>query len=376
MVAAGVVLAVTLAPVGPVRADTVEPGPPGVVTDTAPMPGSLQLAEAGEVQRLTYWSRGPRGPMQSTAAVYIPPGPPPPGGWPIVAYAHGSVGIADHCAFTLRARGYYLDSVYPRLLEAGYAVMISDYVGLGTPGAHPYLDGPSQARSVIDGVRAARSVLPGLSARWAVMGQSQGGQTALVTAHIAPGDAPELDFRGAAATGPPSNLESAVPLAGPWIPRLPLRRTTTYFAMLLAGMRVTAPELDIDSYLTPTGHDVLRIVESECLSEAEERIGDISIGEILRRQLDDPALWAVADAMLRIPTSGYSAPLFIGQGLADRDVPAPFTAKLIAELRLSGADLTTKLYPGDHLGAADAALPDVLAFLQRVLGPDGARSTP
>uniref|UniRef100_UPI002457E945 phytoene desaturase family protein n=1 Tax=Nocardia cyriacigeorgica TaxID=135487 RepID=UPI002457E945 len=44
------------------------------------------------------------------------------------------------------------------------------------------------------------------------------------------------------------------PLAGPWIPRLPLRRTTTYFGLLLAGLRVTTPELDIDSYLTPVGH--------------------------------------------------------------------------------------------------------------------------
>nr|WP_280452817.1 lipase family protein [Nocardia cyriacigeorgica] len=187
-VTAGAVLAVTVVLANPVGAAAAEA--PGAVTDTVELSGRLSVPAAASAQRLTYWSRGPRAPMQSTAAVYLPPGPAPAGGWPIVAYAHGSVGIADQCAFTENPRDYYLDTLYPRLLEAGYAVVISDYVGLGTPGTHPYLDGPSQARSVIDGVRAARSAFPELSSRWAVLGQSQGGQTALFTAHIAAADAP------------------------------------------------------------------------------------------------------------------------------------------------------------------------------------------
>ncbi|WP_280232857.1 lipase family protein [Nocardia cyriacigeorgica] len=363
---AGVVLAAAIVLASPVAA--APPDSPGTVTGAVALSGRLLVAEAASAHRLTYWSRGPRGPMQSTAAVYVPPGTPPPGGWPIVAYAHGSVGIADHCAFTLHPRDYYLDTVYPALLDAGYAVVVSDYVGLGTPGIHPYLDGPSQARSVIDGVRAARAAVAGLGVRWAVLGQSQGGQTALFTAHLAPADAPELDFRGAAATGPPSNLELAVPLAGPWIPQVPLRRTTTYFGLLLAGLRVTAPELDIDSYLTPVGQRVVRIVESECVNEADALVADIAIGAMLRRPLDDPALWAAARTMMRIPTAGYSTPLFVAQGLADREVPAPLSAKLMAELRLSGADVQVEVYPGDHLEAADQALPAVLAFLHRIFG--------
>ncbi|WP_280215620.1 hypothetical protein [Nocardia cyriacigeorgica] len=166
----------------------------------------------------------------------------------------------------------------------------------------------------------------------------------------------------------PSNLELAVPLAGPWIPRLPLRRTTTYFGLLLAGLRVTTPELDIDSYLTPVGQDVLRIVESECVPEAAARVDEIAIGAMLKRPLDDPALWAAAEAMMRIPTSGYTTPLFVAQGLTDREVPAPLSAKLIAELHASGTDMQVGVYPGDHLEAADQALPDVLVFLHRILG--------
>ncbi|WP_234390946.1 alpha/beta hydrolase [Nocardia suismassiliense] len=365
--AAGVVISVGLAFATPAVAAVGEA--PGTVTNSVELTGRFRVDGAATAERLTYWSRGPRGPMQSTGVIYVPEGTPPPGGWPIVAYAHGTTGIADQCAFTLEPRVYYLDTLYPELLRSGYAVMVTDYVGLGTPGTHPYLDGPSQARSVIDGVRAARAVAPELGTKWAVFGQSQGAQAALFTANLAPADAPELQLRGAAATGPPSNLELLIPLAGPWIPRLPLEKTPAYVAMLLAGLRASAPELDVDSYLTETGQEALRVVESECITEANARLADVAIGAMLAKPLDDPALWAAARAMMRIPTAGYTLPLFVGQGLTDMEVPPPLTAKLLAELRLSGTDLETHLYPGDHLGAARAALPDAVSFLHRVLDP-------
>jgi hypothetical protein len=42
------------------------------------------------------------------------------------------LGVADQRAFTLAPRDCYLNTVYPELLRAEYAVVISDYVGLGT----------------------------------------------------------------------------------------------------------------------------------------------------------------------------------------------------------------------------------------------------
>ncbi len=362
---AGVVVSMTVALGG--RADARVGDAPGTVTDLVELAGRLHVRGAVTAERFTYWSRGPRGPMQSTGVLYLPEGSPPHDGWPIVAYAHGTSGIADQCAFTLQPRDYYLTSVYPDLLRAGYAVVVSDYVGLGTPGVHPYLDGPAQARSIIDGVRAARAVAPSLGTRWAVFGQSQGGHAALFTAQLAPGDAPELELRGAAATGAPSNLDLVVPLAGPWLPRLPLQKTTAYFGMLLAGLSSSAPELDIDGYLTPVGRDVLRIVESECAVEADAKVSGIGIGAMLSRPLEDPALLAALRAMLRVPTSGYSVPLFLGQGLTDLEVPAPLTLELIAQLHSAGTDLRVGWYPGDHLGAAREAFPDALAFLRAVL---------
>ncbi|GAA5049590.1 lipase family protein [Nocardia callitridis] len=342
---------------------------PGVVTDSSAIEGRLHVAGAASATRLTYWSRGPRGPMRSTGVVYVPEGDAPAGGWPIVAYAHGTVGLADQCVFTMQARDYYLDSVYPDLLRAGYAVVVSDYVGLGTEGTHPYLDGPAQARSVVDGVRAARALTPTLGVDWAVVGQSQGGQSALFTGNLGPGDAKELRLRGVAATGPASNLELLVPLAGPWIPRLPLRNTTTYFAMLLAGLRDNAPELNIDGYLTPLGRRSVELAATTCMTEADEQLGEVSIGSMLSRPLNDPALLAETHRMLHVPTDGYSVPVLIGQGATDQDVPAPLTAALAAQLRLSGTDVQVEVYQGDHLATARDSFADVLVFLRRVMGP-------
>ncbi|MGW4848108.1 lipase family protein [Nocardia brasiliensis] len=305
--------------------------------------------------------------MASTGTVYVPAGIAPAGGWPVVAYAHGTVGIADQCAFSRLPVAHLLGEFYPALLRRGYAVVVTDYVGLGTEGVHPYLDGESAAHSIIDGVRAARTADPGLAPTWAVHGQSQGAHAALFTSAMAVNDAPELDFRGASGSGTPAELDLVMALAGPWIPALPLTRTTTYFALLLSGLRASSPELDIDSYLTDAGRHALQTVENSCLTTADQQLHEISIGNMLRRPLSDPAIRAQLHRMLAIPINGHPQPLLLAHGKTDLDVPLPLTAKLLLDLRSAGADVEIHLYPGDHLDTETAALPDVLTFLDRVL---------
>ncbi|WP_433574748.1 lipase family protein [Nocardia brasiliensis] len=340
---------------------------PGALIDVAELPSPVRVAEAGRSLSLSYWSRGPHGAMTSTGAVYVPAGAAPAGGWPVVVYAHGTVGIADQCVFSRLLSPHLHREFYPALLRRGYAVLISDYVGLGTEGVHPYLDGESAAHSLIDGMRAARAALPELSGTWMVQGQSQGAHAAFFTSAIAPVDAPELDFRGAAGTGAPGALELVLQLAGPEIPALPLIRTTTYFGLLLSGLRASSPEFDIDSYLTETGRYVLRVVENSCLAAAEQQLRGISIGEMLLRPLNDSAMQVQLHRMLAIPVTGHTRSLFLGQGLEDLDVPLPLTVKLLFDLWAAGADVDFHLYPGDHFDAETGAIPDVLAFIDRVL---------
>jgi predicted esterase len=68
-----------------------------------------------------------------------------------------------------------------------------------------------------------------------------------------------------------------------------------------------------------------------------------------------------------VPTSGYDRPIFIGQGLDDRQVSAPLTAKLVADLILGGTDLTPRVYPHGHSETMADSLPDSSPFVHRLL---------
>lgn len=340
---------------------------PGTVIASAPVGQSERLGSSG--RRFTYWTRGPHGPVTSTAVVYVPAGPAPAGGWPVIGYAHGTRGMADQCAFTANLNpdaNTEVGQLFPRLVAAGYAVVATDYAGLGTPGTPAYLDGPSQARNVIDAVRAARSIEQSLGTRWASFGNSQGGQTAVMTAYLAPREAPELDFRGGAAAGVPSNLELLFRFSGPGLPPFPIERTATYASMILAGLRANAPELNIDSYLTPLGRHALDVVESSCEGQAIEQLRNLPLNALFSRSLNDSRVQARLTAMLQIPTAGYSVPLFLAQGVQDTTVPAPLTAKLVGDMVHHGTQVTARVYPGGHGQTYRDAAPDMLAFLGRV----------
>ncbi|MDP8988286.1 MAG: lipase, partial [Actinomycetota bacterium] len=97
---------------------------------------------------LLYLSEGGDGRSAAVGGVvYAPGGPPPDEGRPVLSWAHGTVGLADHCAPS-RAGVFVPDLA--ELVHAGYVVAATDYEGLGTPGPHPYLVGASAGRSVLD----------------------------------------------------------------------------------------------------------------------------------------------------------------------------------------------------------------------------------
>ncbi|MFD4368771.1 lipase family protein [Rhodococcus sp. NPDC058521] len=339
---------------------------PGTVVEIGALPTQSWLDGAERAHLVTYRTIGPNGPALSTGAVFVPPGRAPEGGWPVVSWAHGTVGIADECAPT--RTGLIGGAYVTHWFSQGYALVATDYVGLGTPGLHPYLDGPSEAHAVVDMVRAARAVEPELSSRWVTIGQSQGGHAALATASIATEYAPELDFRGAVATGPPSNIENLAVLGGPDFPEIPLEGSTVFIAYALAGLRAARPDVDIDSFLSPNGRAALEIAERYCYADAAEHLHGTTIGDLLSRSLDDPVFLDAARSALRVPTAGYDRPLFIGQGLADTMVPAPLTFTLAAQLTANGERFEFHTYPTGHLPTMPASLPDTTPFVAGLFG--------
>jgi acetyl esterase/lipase len=180
---------------------------PGALISVQPMPGAPDGASA---YRILYNSVGFSGEqIPVSGVVIVPKGPAPPGGRPIVAWAHPTTGVVSRCAPSL-ARVFFASVQGLRaMLARGYIVAATDYPGLGTPETHPYLVGISEGRAVLDSVRAAR-LIPGADAgrTFAVWGHSQGGQAALYAGLLAARYAPELHLLGIAAAAPATDLRT------------------------------------------------------------------------------------------------------------------------------------------------------------------------
>ena len=155
--------------------------------------------------RIRYWtSDGAGRPREVTGMVVAPREAIPARPRAVLAWAHGTSGVASRCALSPNPQFW---TVTPALgaVRQGYVVVAPDYPGLGSAGAHPYLVGQDTGRSVLDAVRATRAI-PGAAAggRFAVWGESQGGHASLWTGQLASRYAPDLQLVGVAAAAPPT----------------------------------------------------------------------------------------------------------------------------------------------------------------------------
>lgn len=179
------------------------------------MPGTLVRQEVidgaplgATTYRVLYRSTGLNNkPILVSGVVIVPPGDPPPGGRPIVAWAHPTSGVVPRCAPSLAIFLFEQIQGLRSFVRDGYVVAATDYPGLGTSEPHPYLVGVSEARAVLDSVRVAGS-MPGAGGgkKFVVWGHSQGGHAALFTGILAKSYAPELDLLGVAAAAPATDL--------------------------------------------------------------------------------------------------------------------------------------------------------------------------
>jgi len=148
-------------------------------------PGTLLRSEAftgytlpagAHAVRILYHSKARDGhDVATSGAVLLPAGSPPSGGWPVIAWAHGTSGVARQCAPSLMKDLEYGNEGLMPMVAAGFAVIATDYAGLGTPGAHEYDNKIAQANDVVYSIPAAHAAVSSLGARWVTIGHSQGG---------------------------------------------------------------------------------------------------------------------------------------------------------------------------------------------------------
>lgn len=348
---------------------TADPGTPvpGSIVSVTPLPAELSVPGAVVAEKLEYrteWRSGES--TVATGALFLPPGEAPEGGWPVIAWGHGTTGVGDDCSLTTATPRSDLEKMYlEHWLGEGYAVVSADYPGLGSEGLHRYLDGPSAANSIVDIVRAAHATDAPLADRWMVIGQSQGGHAALHTGVIATDRAPHLDFRGTVATGAPANLERLFPAGGPGFPDPGLWGLVSFSGYILAGIRDAYPEVDVNGYLTPLGQDVVDRAETLCYDDLDDSVRDVTVGDLVARPMSQGGLPAAFDDYLAAPVDGYDRPVMLAHGIHDVMVPLPLSAALAADMKASGADVDYRVYMAGHYTTVERSMPEVTAFVTR-----------
>ncbi|CAN5324922.1 prolyl oligopeptidase family serine peptidase [soil metagenome] len=348
---------------------------PGELINSVPLDPALSVTGAANAYRILYSTLDQvDAPAVSTAAVFVPRAAPPEGGWPVLAWAHGTVGLADECTPSALPRSQRDDEYLSHWLDQGYAIVATDYVGLGTPGLMAFLDNVVAAHGVIDSVVAAHHLDLPLSPKWGIVGQSQGGSAAVNSARWATefSQGANLNYRGVVATGTPANVERAFIAAGPDFAISDVGPyASAYTAYILAGLRSARPDLGIDTVLSPAGLDAVGRVKTVCVDAFADELANLTPGEFFTAPLDSiPGMSGALHDYMTTPTSGYDRPLFLGVGLQDHDVPPVSTLTLYDQLVANKQEVELRVYPDqDHTGTVLASMVDSTPFLQRVFGP-------
>jgi len=356
---------------GLVAAAPAAAAPPGKIVSAKPLPHRLWIpGTTSRAFRLTYVTTNARGRRAlSSGMVFVPKGRTPRGGWPVISWAHGTSGLGDKCAPSLVGPALpHRDRPYlANWMREGYAIVASDYVGLGTRGLPAYLNGRSEAHNIVDIVKAGRAYLGNLSRRWVVIGQSQGAGASIYTARYATQFGGRgLDYLGAVGTGTPAGIEAVINAEGPGFLKLSAA-TNAYFSYIYAGLRASHPELGLNGILTPLGRTWLKRAETECVNGFEKDIEGVQVSDFFTRSVSSlPKFVKTVTSYMAMPEKGFDKPFFMGHGTKDTDVPYPLTLTYVEKLKANHQPLTFKKYNSDHSGTLLLSQKDTHPFVRKL----------
>jgi pimeloyl-ACP methyl ester carboxylesterase len=314
-------------------------------------PGSLIRSEAASeyalpagvsATRILYHTRtATRQDVPSSGVVLVPYGTPPAGGWPLIAWSHGTSGVSRSCAPSLmRSLFYDWEGLYEYVM-LGFAVVATDYAGLGTQGRHAYIDMLSNAADVIYSVPAAHAAVANLSSKWVVVGHSQGGLSSLGAAQW---EAARNDpgYLGAVALAGASDLEDVIDstLAA----RLPVLNGLLAFGVY--GFQTIYPKLAAQSVLSVAALNKYGAFVTDGCSAASGAFAAISPDDIFRSDWKKEPSVQKFLARNRPGAQPIRGPLLIVTG-GDDVLFTPSASKKIADrLCRSGVTVQRSIYAG------------------------------
>lgn len=281
-----------------------------------------------------------------TGTVFAPPGTPPDGGWPVIAYGHPATGVRPECAPSHDPMLLGMSQTVTGLVKAGYVVAMSDYQGLGRDGGyHPYLDATTEGHNLVDAVRAARKLVPNASSRWAAFGGSQGGQAAWAANELAAQYATDLQLVGSASYSAPLALDGFVDAAveGTLTPE-----QRVVLVALLNSLAKQSPDFRLDDYrrgVAAARWDTLTACRGPQAVERDALANEVSSDDL--RPVDVQATETLRSRLqaMSLPKTPATAPMLIVYGGQDQVVPPVWTDRAIDAACRMGDIIQIELQP-------------------------------
>lgn len=326
------------------------------VTDLPPALGDV----TGWAQKFTYLSRS--GINDSTTRVsgtlLVPRGAPPDGGWRFVAYGHPSTGSLPGCAPPLEDAA----PAVGQLLQAGFAVTLSDYQGLGNPDQsndsrkrdvyHPYLDSTTAGYNLIDSVRAARALMAtshtAASDNWLAFGIGQGGQAAWAANELAANQAKDMKLLGTVAVSPVADMDGLADLADAGT--LNTQQTLDLQAFLAGVHNAYGAEFNLDDYrsgIVQQKWDDLLACQGPALDERAAVASQIAPGDLKPHSPDAAATLRGFLQKTSLPQGPTQAPMMVVYGGQDPLIPPDWTAAAIGQACKMGDVIHIQRMPAD-----------------------------
>jgi len=346
------------------------PDEPGQLLRSSAWPGTAP--DGATVTRILYTTTDSNGAPAVASAIVVLPDQPQATPRTVIAWDHGTTGVARSCAPSLMTDMFQIQGIpaVDAAIANGWAIVATDYTGQGTEGDFPYLIGEGEGRSALDAVRAAQQLQgANLSADTVIWGHSQGGHAALWTAKLAPTYAPELNILGVAALSP---------AADPWALANVIQEKGVQGALgvivswVLVPYSQTYSDVRVTDYVAPAGRGLVYEYASRCVKNTSLLVSVLSSMALSQDQplyvsslIDDAAGRRLRE---NEATGPFDVPVFVAWGSADEVIPASLQHDYVAELCSSGQALEYQEYPGyTHMGVLDevSGLPhDLVAWTQ------------
>jgi pimeloyl-ACP methyl ester carboxylesterase len=217
-------------------------------------------------------------------------------------------------------------------VNLGYAIVATDYTGLGTHFRNAFLDAQSNATDVIGSVSAARAAMPQLGARWIVMGEGEGSLAAVAIAEKQ-NEIHDAGYLGSIAISGLTDAKEvfARSAQGPAI---------GMFTFLAYGIKTVYPQFQVTDMLTEKAVALYQQIQQNC---GETAVAQLPAAETLRPGWDNNEFvkqYFVRNTLGQ--TKAHGAILVIS---ADVDRTVPVAAPLIARMCKQGDRVQWERYP-------------------------------